>query len=379
MRKHQPYQLWTIIAAFTCMLLAGGQARAAGTPFIAGADISMLPAIEKAGGLYRRAGQRGDAVQILHDAGCNLFRVRLFVDPTTDFLKGSGAVQNLLYVIALAKRIKSVHALFLLDIHYSDTWADPLHQMTPAAWKDLDSNALQQKVYTYTKGVLQQCQDNGVMPDMVQVGNEITAGMLWPTGQLYAAKGDAEDRQWQHFAALFNAGAKAVREAGTGEHKIRIVFHIHGGGRDGLPPWFFDKLSHYPVDYDIMGLSFYPAWHDSLDLLRKNMADLVQTYNKDILIAEVSYPWSPLPDVHDPAMVWPQTPQGQSRFLADLVGALRAVPRGHGLGFVWWYPEAVPVSGTRIWRDGDEALFDGKGNLLPTADLFKQMTSPIPQ
>jgi arabinogalactan endo-1,4-beta-galactosidase len=339
----------------------------------------MLPAIEKAGGLYRHAGQTGDAVQILHDAGCNLFRVRLFVDPTTDFLKGSGAVQSLPYVIALAKRIKAVDALFLLDIHYSDTWADPLHQETPASWKDLNAEALQQKVYTYTKSILQECQDNGVMPDMVQVGNEITAGMLWPTGKLYAATGDAEEHQWQHFAALFNAGAKAVREAQTADHKIRIVFHIHGGGRDGLPKWFFDKISHYSVDYDIMGLSFYPAWNDSLPLLQKNMAELVQTYNKDILLAEVSYPWSPLPDVHDPAMTWPQTPKGQAQFLADLNAALRAVPHGHGLGFVWWYPEAIPLSGTHIWRGGDEALFDGKGNLLPAADLFKQMTRPVPQ
>jgi arabinogalactan endo-1,4-beta-galactosidase len=368
-----------MIAALAWALWPARLACAENGPFIAGADISMLPAIEKAGGVYRRAGQAGDAVQILHDAGCNLFRVRLFVDPTTDFLKGSGAVQSLPYVIALAKRIKKVDALFLLDIHYSDTWADPLHQLTPAAWKDLDSNALQQKVYTYTKSVLQQCQDNGVMPDMVQVGNEITAGMLWPTGQLYAAKGNAEERQWQNFSALFNAGAKAVREAQSGDHKIRIVLHIHGGGRDGLPKWFFDKISHYSLDYDIMGLSFYPAWHDSLPLLRKNMADLVQTYNKDILIAEVSYPWSPLPDVHDTAMTWPQTPQGQAQFLRELTAALRAVPHGHGLGYVWWYPEAVPVSGTRIWRDGDEALFDDKGDLLPAADLFKQMTAPLPQ
>jgi arabinogalactan endo-1,4-beta-galactosidase len=344
-------------------------------PFIAGADISMLPELEKAGAVYRNNSQPGDAVTLLHDHGVNLFRLRLFVAPTTDFNKSWGATQNLDQVRALAQRAKASGAKLLLDIHYSDTWADPAHQHKPAAWAALDFEQLKDKVHTYTAEVLKDLADNNASPDMVQVGNEIGAGLLWPEGKIPADSAPNAAAQWQRIGDLFNAGASAVRAASTPEHPIQVVLHIHNGGKPGMAKWFFSHLMANKVDFDIIALSFYPAWGDTLPALKDNLRDLEQ-YNKPVLLAETSYPWRDMPDLdakYKPAMTWPMTQQGQSIFLRDLTAFLRALPNHQGLGYIWWYPEAIPTKGLGIWRNGAEALFDEQGNLLPSvAELSPQ-------
>jgi arabinogalactan endo-1,4-beta-galactosidase len=362
------------IFAVAVILVACGRSWGADAPFIAGADISMLPAIEKAGGVFRQGGEAGDAIKIMHDQGCNLFRVRLFVNPNPDFKVTGGAIQDLAYVRALAKRIKAVGEPFLLDIHYSDTWADPGKQFTPGEWKDLDFEAMRSKVHDYTAAVLKDLAENDVSPDMVQVGNEITSGILWPTGKVLDVPADQSELQWKRFAELENAGAKAVREAQTAAHPIRIVIHIHGGGKEGLPKWFFGMFNRNPVDYDVIGLSFYPAWADSIDALKQNMSDVIALCGKDVLIAETSYPWRSMQK--SDSMRWPETPAGQKQFVQDLTSVIKNAPDHHGLGFVWWYPDAIPVQGLRIWRNGAEALFDGKGNALPALEAFQTDVAP---
>ena len=341
--------------------------------FLAGADISMLPEIEKLGGAFRDGdGQPADAVRVLRDHGCNLFRLRLFVDPTDDFDKSYGATQDLEYVVALARRVKAVNARFMLDLHYSDTWADPGKQFKPAAWKDLEFDALQRQVHDYTAAVLKRLGDEDVMPDMVQVGNEIAGGMLWPDGKVLGAAAGQEDQQWQKFARLFNAGARACREAKRPDGKpIRVVLHIHGGGKNGLPRWFFEKFARYQGDFDVIALSFYPAWDDSLDQLKLSMAEVIHLFHKDVLVAETSYPWRTMPEHAAKAtMRWPHTPQGQAQFLRDLAVAIRSAPERRGIGFIWWYPEAVPLPGRHVWRGGAEALFDEQGRPLPALGVF---------
>jgi arabinogalactan endo-1,4-beta-galactosidase len=351
--------------------LAGATCRADEQQFLAGADISMLPVIEKAGGMFHENGQPADAIHILHDHGCNLFRVRLFVRPDPDFAKSDGAVQDLNYVRALAKRIKAVGATFLLDIHYSDTWADPGKQFTPQDWKSLDFDALQKQVHDYTASVLTDLRDNGAMPDMVQVGNEVTAGILWPQGKVLDAPPATEAQQWASFSRLLNAGCSAVRQFDTPQHRIRIVIHIHGGGREGLPKWFFSKFNRNPVDYDVVGLSFYPAWNDSIDALKQNMADAIAATGKDVFIAETSYPWRAGGGIEkNSTMRWSLTPAGQKQFVEDLTAVIRAAPGHHGLGYCWWYAEAIPVADLRIWRGGAEALFDQNGTALPAMDVL---------
>jgi arabinogalactan endo-1,4-beta-galactosidase len=330
---------------------------------IVGADISMLPEIEKAGGVYRENDKPDDAIRILRNHGFTLFRVRLFVNPSTDFNKSYGATQDLPYVRALAKRIKSAGGDFLLDLHYSDTWADPAKQFKPVAWKDLDFDALQKQVHDYTASVLADLHENQADPDMVQIGNEITGGIVWPDGKVLDATKDQEAAQWKKFSQLLNAGAKAVREH---QPPARIMIHIDGGGKPGRAKWFFGKLNQNPVDFDLVGLSFYPAWGDSFDALKQNMDDVIETCNKDVIIAETSYPWRTLNMRDNPAMRWPETVDGQKQFVGDLTGEIKSVSQHRGLGFIWWYPEAIPVAGLGIWRNGHEALFDEHGNILPT-------------
>jgi arabinogalactan endo-1,4-beta-galactosidase len=367
-------KLFGILGAILGGVLACGIARAADQTFITGADISMLPTIEKAGGVFSDHGKPGDAIQIMHDDGCNLFRVRLFVKPDPSYAKTDGAVQDLDYARALAKRIKASGALFLLDIHYSDTWADPGKQFMPKDWEKLGFEDLRTQVHDYTANVLKAFAADGTMPDWVQVGNEITAGMLWPQGQVLDVPAGTEDLHWNHFAQLVDAGCKAVREAQTPDHPIRIVIHIHGGGSEGMAKYFLGKFKLDPADYDILGMSFYPAWSDAFDDLKQNLIDAINLSGKDVVLAETSYPWKALPDkVGLATLQWPQTPEGQKQYLHDLTAALKAAPEHHGIGFIYWYPEAIPAKGLpRVWRQGFEAFFDQAGNALPALDSYGQ-------
>jgi arabinogalactan endo-1,4-beta-galactosidase len=367
-------KLAQIIPAILCSILVVSLARAADPPFITGADISLLPTLETSGAVFRDHNHPADALQIMRSGGCNLFRVRLFVNPNPSYAKTDGAVQDLNYVRGLAGRIKGTGALFLLDIHYSDTWADPGKQFTPAQWKNLNFDDLRQKVHDYTANVLKTLAADGTPPDWVQVGNEITAGMLWPQGQVLDVPAGTEDLHWNHFAQLVDAGCKAVREAQTPDHPIRIVIHIHGGGLEGMAKYFLGKFKIDPADYDILGLSFYPAWNDSFDVLKQNLIDAVSLSGKDVVLAETSYPWKALPDkVGLATLHWPQTPDGQKQYLHDLTAALKAAPGNHGIGFIYWYPEAIPAPGLpHVWRHGYEALFDQAGNALPALDSYGQ-------
>ena len=358
-----------------CLALAGAFAVArasAAAPFFAGADISMLPELEKAGAVYHdQDGKPADAIKVFRDSGVNLFRLRLFVNPTHDFNKSWGATQDLDQVRALAKRVKSSGARFLLDLHYSDTWADPGKQGKPAAWKDLSFDDLQKQVHDYTASVLRDFKDAGAMPDMVQVGNEIAPGMLWPDGKvIHNGPEQQQDESWQKFAKLFDAGAKAVREASTSDHPIRVVLHIHGGGHQGLPKWFFGKFTRYSNDFDVIGLSYYPGPKENFDDLRQNLRDVIDGWGKDVLIAEVAYPYRETDDAPDPNRKWPLTREGQAQFVKELLDAVRAAPNGRVIGVAWWYPEAMPVKGLGIWKQGANGLFDEQGNPLPALKVF---------
>jgi arabinogalactan endo-1,4-beta-galactosidase len=151
------------------------------------------------------------------------------------------------------------------------------------------------------------------------------------------------------------------------------MLHVHGGGKPGLAKWFFaDKIGN-KVDFDVVGLSFYPAWDDEWDALKGNIADAIAATHKDVIVAETSYPWKEIPDLKTkPTLHWPQTPAGQEKFLRDLVALLKAAPDGHGAGFIYWYPEAIPLPDKRpIWRQGGEALFDEGGNAQPALNAFQ--------
>jgi arabinogalactan endo-1,4-beta-galactosidase len=334
-----------------------------------GADISALARIEQAGGVFREAGTPGDAVAILRAHGANGFRLRIFVSPDDSDVQ----VNDLAYTEAMAIRIKSAGAKLLLDFHYSDTWADPGHQTTPAAWAALGFDSLAGEVERYTDSVVAALAAAGALPDIVQVGNEVDDGMLWPLGQLYVPGADTL-AAWTRFTGLLKAGVRGVRDAlGPGD-TVRIMLQYSQGGDAGGTQWFFDHMNGYGVPYDVIGLSYYPWWHGTLDALAANLRATAARYGKDVMVVETSYPWraggwESMVTVPG-AMAWPATPAGQALFLRDLIGAVAAVPAGRGVGVVWWYPEAIQVPGLFVWGGGSLSLFDSTGNVLPAASGF---------
>jgi arabinogalactan endo-1,4-beta-galactosidase len=334
-----------------------------------GADISALERIEQAGGVFRDGGQPGDAIAILKAHGANGFRLRLFVNPNYEDVQ----VNDLDYTARMAGRVKAAGAKLLLDFHYSDTWADPGHQVTPAAWARLDFDSLEQQVESYSSDVITRLKQAGALPDIVQVGNEIDAGMLWPLGRVGGT--DDTPQQWDQFTRLLKAGIRGVRAAlGPGD-SVRIMMQYSQGGSSGGTQWFFDHMDAYGVPYDLIGVSYYPWWHGTLASLQANLRATALRYGRDVMVVETSYPWRAggWEDMatNRAAMTWPVSPQGQAQFLRDVLAAVAAVPNGHGAGVVWWYPEAIEVPGLFVWGGGSLALFDASGNVLPAAGNFQ--------
>ncbi|MDB5205467.1 MAG: Beta-galactosidase Arabinogalactan endo,4-beta-galactosidase [Flavisolibacter sp.] len=243
-----------------------------------GADISFLPQLEDRGVKFSDKGVQKDAIEILKDHGFNYVRLRIFNDPARD----SGGYSpkrgfcDLAHTKQMAKRVKAAGMKLLLDFHYSDTWADPGKQYKPAAWKNLSFTDLKKALYDYTKQVMQELEDQGTTPDMVQVGNEINHGMVWPEGSV-----NNVDSMTQLIAAGI-AAVKAVDPA------VVIMIHVALGGQNDETVFFMDQMMARKVSFDVMGLSYYPKWHGTLDDLRDNMNDLLRRYNKDIIVVEYS-------------------------------------------------------------------------------------------
>lgn len=310
------------------------------TAFTLGADISFLAVPPRPGRplpAYQENGRPSDELTILMRHGWTSFRLRVFVSPVREAPDNS-----LANTIPLAKRIKAAGATLLLDIHYSDTWADPQHQEIPLSWRGLSFDALEARVETYSRETIQAFTDAGAKPDWVQVGNEITRGTLWPLGQLQIPGSNQylppepydSTLQWDHLTRLLKAGIRGVRE-GAGDRPPRIAIHIDRGGDWATTKWFFDHLEAAHVDYDIIAQSFYPPWrHGTLEQLWENMQQSTRRYHKDILVAETGYGRSQFPD--NPDMMWPVTPEGRVQFMVDLVNTVK---KAGGLGVMYWAPE----------------------------------------
>jgi arabinogalactan endo-1,4-beta-galactosidase len=359
-------------AVFVCAACSPARAEKR-AEFLAGGDISMLTRIEKLGGTFKDTGKTRDPLEIFKANGANCFRLRLFVNPAGK----NSVINDLPYTLALAKRIKAAGCKLLLNFHYSDTWADPGHQIKPAAWAKLSFDELEKKVEQYTASVIAEFRNAGALPDIVQVGNEITPGMLWPDGKTGSAP------QWDRFAKLVNAGIRGVR-TGAGPKRakdVRIMIHIACGGNWGRTKWFFDNLIARRVPFDIIGQSYYPWWHGTLSDLKNNLNRTANAYKKDIMVVETAYPyrneaaWRKNPKKKN--LNWPISPKGQQAFLADVVTAVRQTPNKRGIGVIWWYPESIPAKGLRVWNGGATALFDSQGNALPAIRAFKDKTGTV--
>jgi len=343
-------------------------------PRVRGADLSFTLQLEAAGARWRRHGRTAPVERIMRQAGVNWMRIRVWVDPPT----GYSTLQS---AVSLARRAKRAGMKVLLDLHYSDFWADPAHQTTPAAWAAQDLHQLARTVKRYTRHALETLSRAGAPADMVQIGNEITSGMLWPLGKLYDG---SADQNWPAFTTLLRAGVAGARTARVRGHRPEVMVHIDRGGDNGGSRWFYDHILDHDVDFDVIGLSYYPFWHGPLQALQDNLIDLANRYDKDLIVVETAYPWTlengdglenildtldELPD----ADIWPPTPKGQLAYFTALRGVFGKVPGGHGLGFMAWEPEWIPGVG---WTPGEGnpndnlTLFDFNGNSLPAMEAF---------
>jgi beta-galactosidase len=242
-----------------------------------GADISFLPQLESRGMKFYDKGVQKDALAIMKDHGFNYIRLRLFNDPSTDSgYSPKKGFCDLDQTKQMAKRIKTADMNFLLDFHYSDYWADPGKQYKPAAWKDLNFSELKKALRDYTKNVLVQLKAQGTLPQMVQIGNEINHGIVWPEGNI---------NHIDSLAELLKEGIAAVKEV---DPSIVIMLHIALGGQNDESVFFLDNMLSRGVQFDVIGESYYPKWHGSIVDLRSNLNDLVKRYRQNVIVVEYS-------------------------------------------------------------------------------------------
>ena len=344
MRLSRP--LFLLLAA---LLLSTSLSR--GQDYAIGADVSFLAQAEQQGIVFKDGDQVKPGLQILKDHGYNWIRLRLFHTPTE-------LPNNLQYTTSLAKQGKALGFKFLLDFHYADDWADPGKQPIPKAWQNLSHPQLVKAVFEYTRDTIAAFRDAGLVPDMVQVGNEIINGMLWPDGRLPA--------NWDQFAELVYAGVNGV-DAGRGNGKRpKIMIHIDRGADMKDTKAFFDKLNSYEIPYDIIGQSYYPWWHGSMNELRQNLQFMATEYKKDIIVVEAAYNWKPGNYINKPAP-FPESPEGQREFLDEVNRVVMETPDGLGKGVFWWEPA---VQGDLTIR----GLFDEQHKALPAMTVFDRFT-----
>lgn len=385
--------------ALGLMVLAGTQnevkaerSNADYSDFIRGADVSMLKDIEDLGGEFYDNGVKKDALEIMKNHGANYVRLRLWVDPYdsegNSYGGGSNDFNTTLY---LAKRAQEKGMKVLIDFHLSDYWADPGTQSKPKAWENSSYDELKTTLYNYMKNTLNDFKNQGVVPDMVQVGNETSSGILWDEGKI---GGDYTD--FTQLAELLNQAISGVR-ASVG-NQTKIVLHLDNGGNNSLYRWWFDGVTGcgFDLDFDIIGLTYYPMWHGTMDDLQYNLNDISARYNKDVMIVETAYAFtladgdglgSSFSPQDEEIGGYPASVQGQKDFMSDLESVILNVPGNRGLGFFYWEPEWIPVEGaywgTEAGKEYIEdngilsnpwdnlALFDFNGNALESIDIFQ--------
>ncbi len=312
----------------------------------AGGDISLLTKYEEHGARYYDSNGNAisDMLTFFKNEGMNAMRVRLFVDPSVapSSEKGEGVCQDLEYVKALGKRIKDAGFKLMLDFHYSDSWADPVKQYTPAAWATLTDAQLQTKIYEYTADVLQQMKDFGAAPDFIQTGNEISYGMMW-------AGRSASQTTWKKYYAGQSANAERffslLKKAGEACRdkcpSAKIVIHTERVANTTYLKAFYNDMKTAGIDYDIIGLSYYPYYHKDFAQLESALSTLESNFpEKDIMLVELGYyhKWQPDGVDFNYGNTYPITEAGQKAFTDALIQKLESHPNVKGI--FWWWMEA---------------------------------------
>lgn len=359
----------------TCALVLAGLVFGAGPlpaadEFLAGADFSHLAFFEQRGVVYRDEGEPRDALRILKDRGLNCVRLRLFTSSAAQAEANPyNSINNLEYTLPLAVRAKQAGLKLLLDFHYSDSWADPGKQNKPAAWTNLNFAGLEQRLYEYSSNTVVAFKAAGAMPEYVQLGNEITSGLLWPEGRVGGSYETAV--QWSQLGRLLKAAVRGVKDAAD-DTPPKIIIHIDRGGDWTTTQWFFDKLGQQSVPFDIVGQSYYPFWHGTFGALSNCLWNTATRYNKPVIVAETAFPWTNSADIQ----AIPASTNGQVRFVVEMARIIKSVPGGKGAGIFWWGTEYQRLPGTALAGFDSRSFFDHDGNTLPVATAVGQLAAP---
>ena len=375
--------------------------------FVKGMDLSTMTELEKCGAKYYDDGKEMDILDIVKKYDVDTIRIRVWNDPWSENGESYGAGGNDLETsLGIAKKVSEAGLGVLLNFHYSDFWADPGKQIKPKAWTSYSVEELEQAVFDYTLETMRTFWKEGVNLTMVQVGNELSKGLLWPEGHV---------PNYDNIAKFVNAGIRAVRKAdeeriADGLHpeleKLPVMIHLDNGGNNALYREWFDNFTERGEDFEIIGLSYYPFWHGTLQMLEDNMNDIAGRYGKDLIVAEVSMGYTmddykeyeKLPDEErkgyatKPSLVekieYPMTVQGQSDFMKDFLQRISRIKDGKGRGFFYWEPAWIPVPGSG-WATpaslkymneatkqcgnewANQVLFDYDGNALATWNVIK--------
>ena len=363
-----------------------------------GIDVSTYFEEINHGATYYDGDKKVQPLDMFRDNGVQLMRIRLWVNPYDEkgnpYLGGTCDLDNF---VRLAKLAQEKGYAVMLDIHYSDFWCDPGKQTIPKAWKGLDLNGLTQKVYEYTKSTLTTAKENGIDIKYIQVGNEITNGMLWPVGELVCEDGSPRTN-YQSLRALITAGIKACREIAP---DAALVLHLERSYDQELYNEFFSQMTD--IDYDIIGFSYYPYWHGTFEQFFANV-DNCKKFGKKLMVVELGYGFTVedyIKNEHGGAHLvidatvteelgfardYPLTPHGQAEFVKDFL----ALASAHGVDAVfWWEPLWIPGEGI-CWASeaaqrytgatevkstrnewANQCLFDYEGKKLPAFDEFR--------
>lgn len=362
--------------------------------FVKGMDLSTLLEMERCGAKYFDQGKEMDILDIMKSYDVDTIRLRLWNDPKSETGEPYGAGNNdLAETLAIGKRVSDAGFGVLLNFHYSDFWADPGKQIKPKAWASYGVEELEKAVYDFTKESLTAVLDAGVNVTMIQVGNELSNGLLWPEGKM---------PNYDNIAKFVSAGIRACREI---KADIPLMIHLDNGGKNELYRDWFDHYVERGEDFDYIGLSYYPFWHGSLQALEDNMNDIAVRYGKELIVAEVSMGYTmedyksyeKLEDSERKGYAtrqelvdkieYPMTVQGQVDFTKDFLNRVAHVADDKGCGFFWWEPAWIPVLGSgwatpaslKYMNDpgpcgnewANQALFDYKGNALPTLEVIR--------
>ena len=324
---------------------------------IKGLDISFFPQAQQYGAVfYDLTGNQIDVLETISQKGINYIRLKIWHTPATTHA-------SLQEVAQFAQQVHQAGMKVWLTVHYSDSWADPAKQQIPKAWEGKPFDAVKDSVYAYTQSLMRE-----IKPEIIQIGNEINSGILFPHGNI--------SQQKEQFIALLQAGSQAVRDLNT---DTQIMLHYAGIQNSD---WFFAQLNEQ-VAYDLIGISYYPKWHGkSLTALQEALQSLSVKYNKPTLIAETAYPftlqWADYTNniIGDNSQIlfpeYPATAVGQKAYLDAMVELLENTP--NAIGLCYWGATWTAFKGPQS-REGstweNQALFDFNHRLLPAIEAFQ--------